>query len=68
MREGPRRDDRALLTVTAWAHEGELLGVIRWRSSLADEAEVVTPARGMREIVEVVAQRLGELDLANGDV
>jgi hypothetical protein len=61
--DGPSSDDRALLTVTAWPHDGELVAVVRWRPSLAAGAEVVSSARGLHEVVALVADQLGELDL-----
>jgi hypothetical protein len=63
--KGPGSDDRAVLTVTAWPHDGELVGVVRWRPSVAAGTEVVSSARGLDEIVAVVARHLGELDLTD---
>jgi hypothetical protein len=54
-------EDRALLTVTIWRHEGEILGVSRWRRSLNDRTEEVIRTRGFDELLAVVAQQLRSL-------
>jgi hypothetical protein len=54
-------ENRALLTVTAWRHNGELLGVVRWRPSLDDRTETVTSVRGFGELVALVARQLRTL-------
>jgi hypothetical protein len=54
-------DGRALLTVTAWRHDGELVGVLRWRASLDDRTEAVTSVRGFGELVAQVLQQLRAL-------
>jgi hypothetical protein len=54
-------EDRALLTVTVWRHEGEILGVSRWRRSLNDRTEEVIRIRGFDELLAVIAEQLRSL-------
>jgi hypothetical protein len=61
MTDGDRSDDRGLLTVTAWRHEGELVGIVRRRASMAEDTEVVTSAHGLEALVALVTEQLRSL-------
>jgi hypothetical protein len=54
-------DDRAMLVVTAWRHDDELVGVIRWRQSLARGTEEVISVRGLDDLLTSVDEQLRSL-------
>jgi hypothetical protein len=54
-------EDRALLTVMAWRHDKELVGIVRWRPSVEEGAETVTSVHGFGELVARVLQELQAL-------
>jgi hypothetical protein len=59
-------EDRAMLTVTAWWHDREILGVIRWRRSLNCLTEEVIRVRGLNDLLATVAEQLRSLSTNKG--